>query len=178
MTGTARFSHLDRVIGIGGRDIKTPARAAGANGVLGGSQFGKTVGQPFNDRLGNREHAGLNSPLSNPGLLQPFVGLKVFPAQGHTIVGTYVYRSMVDTTLLSSRLGVPISKPLYHSVNAFWMWALSRHFDFRLAGGVVIPASGSQDVARTSTAFPCTAADPCQGEDPALWGEVRVRARF
>jgi hypothetical protein len=182
-TGTARFSHLDRAIGLAGRDIKSPAGAdragaGAANGVLGGDEFGHTVGHPFNDRLGNREHAGINTALSNTGVIQPFVGLKVFPVQGHEIVATYLYRMMADTSLLDRRLGVPISNALYHSLTAQWMWTLSRHFDVRLAGGVIFPADGLKDIARTSRAFPCTAADPCEGEEPALWGEARVRARF
>jgi hypothetical protein len=177
-TGTARFAHLDRVVSLGGRDIKTPARAAGANGIFGGSQFGHSVGSPLNDRLGNRSHAGINTTLSNPGLISPFVGLKVFPVKQHEIVGTYVYRSMADTAVLESALGVPISKALYHSLNAYWMWNLSRHFDIRLSGSVIIPLEGVKDIARTSRTFPCTAAVPCQGDDPALWAEARVRARF
>jgi hypothetical protein len=177
-TGTARFSHLDRVIGLAGRDVKTPARAAGTNGVFGGAEFGHTVGHPFNDRLGNQEHAGINTALSNPGVISPFVGVKVFPVQGHEIVATYLYRMMADTSLLDRRLGVPISNALYHSLTAQWMWTLNRHFDIRLAGGVILPADGLKDIARTSRTFPCTAANPCSGDDPALWGEARVRARF
>ena len=138
------------------------------------------------DRLGNREHPGINTALSNPGVISPFVGLRVFPVKQHEIVGTYVYRMMADDTLLTARLRTAgliratqsIDKALYHSLNAYWMWTPSRHFDVRLAGAVIIPTAGSKDVARTSRAFPCTAAVPCQGDDPALFGEARVRARF
>jgi hypothetical protein len=186
ITGTARFSHLDRTVGFAGRDVKSPARAADPDNpaaqrnALGGSQFGHSVGHPFHDRLGNRSHPGITSTLSNPGLLAPFAGLKVFPVQGHEIGFSYIYQSMVDTAVLESAtaLGVPISKALYHSLNAQWEWAFSRHFDFRIAGSVIIPADGSKDIARLSRTSPCTAASPCQGDDLALQGEVRVRARF
>jgi hypothetical protein len=186
ITGTERFSHLDRTVGFAGRDIKTPARAQDAGNptaqrnALGGSQFAHSVGHPYHDRLGNRSHPGITSTLSNPGLFAPFAGLKVFPVQGHEIGVSYVYQSMTDVSVLRSTtaLGVPISKALYHSLNAQWEWTLSRHFDFRIAGSVVIPADGSKDIARLSRTFPCTAASPCQGDDPALQGEVRVRARF
>ena len=179
ITGTQRFSHLDRTVGFAGRDIKTPARAAGSNGVFGGSQFAHSVGQPFHDRLGNRAHPGLVTTLSNPGLLAPFAGVQVFPAQGHEIDFSYIYQAMMDVSVVRAGIGgVPLSKALYHSLNAQWEWTFSRHFDFRLAGSVIIPAEGVKDIARTSRTFPCTAADPCQGEDVALQGEVRVRARF
>jgi hypothetical protein len=179
LTGTARFSHLDRSVSFGSRDIKTPALAAGTNGVFGGGgQFGHSVGQPFSDRLGNRAHAGINSTLSNPGLIEPFVGVQIFPVQSHEIDVAYLYRSMADTAVLESALGVSVSKAFSHELNAQWQWTLSRHFDIRLAGSVVIPAAGLKDIARTSTTFPCTAADPCTGDDPLLFGEARFRARF
>jgi hypothetical protein len=179
ISGTPRFAHLDRAVSFGSRDIKTPARAAGTRGVFGGGgQFGHSVGNPFNDRLGNREHPGINSTLSNPGVILPFVGVKVSPVQGHQLVGTYFYRSMADSAVIESALGVPVSKALYHELNGQWLWTLSRHFDLRLAGSVLIPADGVKDIARTSRANPCTAGNPCEGDDPALWGEARVRARF
>ena len=91
-SGTARFAHLDRVHGMAGRDTKTPAgadRAPNPNNVFGGGdEFGHTVGHPFMDRLGNREHPGIVTALSNPGVISPFVGLKVFPLKGHEINGT------------------------------------------------------------------------------------------
>jgi hypothetical protein len=178
ITGTERFSHLDRTVSFGSRDIKGPARAAGANGVFGGSQWGHSVGTPFSDRLGNRAHPGINTTLSNPGLILPFGGVKVFPVQGHEIDVVYLYRMLADTATIDVALGVPVSNTLSHELNAQWEWTLSRHFDFRIAGSVVFPVGGLKDIARTSTTFPCTAADPCTGDDPLLFGEARFRARF
>jgi hypothetical protein len=180
ITGTERFSHLDRAVGFGSRDIKTPALAAGTNGVFGGGgQFGHSVGNPFNDRLGNRAHPGINTTLSNPGVFQPFVGVKVFPVQGHEIDVVYLYRSMADVSSVRPGIGNrDLAKALYQELNVQWEWTLSRHFDFRLAGSVVLPLEGARDIARTSRTFPCTAVDPCTGNDPLLYGEARVRARF
>jgi hypothetical protein len=179
ITGTDRFSHLDRSVAFGSRDIKTPALAAGSNGVFGGGgQFGHSVGNPYNDRLGNRAHPGINTTLSNPGVIQPFAGVKVFPVQGHEIDLAYLYRMMHTSAVIDTALGRSIGNTLYHELNAQWEWTLSRHFDIRLAGSVVFPGSGAKDIARTSTTFPCTAADPCTGNDPLLYGEARVRARF
>jgi hypothetical protein len=179
ITGTPRFSHLDRAVAFGSRDIHTPALAAGTNGVFGGGgQFGHSVGNPFNDRLGNRAHPGLNTTLSNPGVIEPFVGVQVFPVQSHEVDLVYLYRAMATSATIDTALGVPISNSLYHEVNVQWQWTLSRHFDFRLAGSVVLPADGAKDIARTSTTFPCTAAAPCSGDDPLWYGEARFRARF
>jgi hypothetical protein len=179
ITGTPRFSHLDRAVAFGSRDIHTPALAAGANGVFGGGgQFGHSVGNPYNDRLGNRAHPGLNTTLSNPGVIEPFVGVQVFPVQSHEVDLVYLYRAMATSATIDAALGVPISNTLYHEVNAQWQWTLSRHFDIRLAGSVLFPADGAKDIARTSTTFPCTTANPCTGDDPLLYGEARFRARF
>jgi hypothetical protein len=141
--------------------------------------MGHSVGQPFNDRLGNRATPGIVTTMSNPGVLEPFAGVKVFPAQGHEIDLVYLYRMMADVSVVRAGLGgVSLSKELYHELNAQWEWTLSRHFDFRIAGSVVFPGSGAKDIARTSTTFPCTPANPCSGDDPLLYGEMRVRARF
>jgi hypothetical protein len=178
ITGTDRFSHLDRAVSFGSRDFKRPALAAGTRGVFGGAgQFAHSVGHPFPDRLGNREHAGINTTLSNPGLILPYGGVKVFPLQGHEIDVVYFYRMLADESVIESAVG-PVSKVLSHEVNAQWEWTLSRHFDFRIAGSVVIPADGVKDIARTSRVENCTAANPCTGDDPLWYGEARVRARF
>jgi hypothetical protein len=179
ITGTARFSHLDRSVSFGSRDFKTPALAAGSNGVFGGGgQFAHNVGQPFSERLGNRAHPGISTTLSNPGLILPFGGVKVFPVEGHEIDVIYFYRMLANTATVDVALGVPVSNTLSHELNAQWEWTLNRHFDIRLAGSVVFPVGGLKDIARTSTTFPCTAANPCTGDDPLLFGEARFRARF
>ena len=93
MTGTSFFGHLDTATSIGTRDIVTPARnpAVGGGGALfGGQEFGHTVGNPFNDRIGNFMHPGLNITYSNPGTLLIPAGVKIAPARGHEI-GPGVY---------------------------------------------------------------------------------------
>jgi hypothetical protein len=107
------------------------------------------------------------------------VGVKVFPQQGHEIDLVYMYRTMMDVSVVRAGIGgIPLAKELSHEINAQWEWTLSRHFDFRLAGSVVFPGEGARDIAGTSRTFPCTAANPCSGNDPLLYGEARVRARF
>jgi hypothetical protein len=180
ITGTDRFSQLDRTVSFGSRDFKTPARAVGPNGVFaGGDQFAHNVGQPFSERVGNRAHPGITTTLSNPGLILPFAGVKIFPVQGHEIDLVYLYRAMATTAVIDAAFGgASFDNVLSHEINAQWEWTLSRHFDFRIAGSVVFPGQGVEDIARRSTAFPCTPANPCTGDDPLLFGEARVRARF
>ena len=71
---------------------------------------------------------------------------------------------------------------------AQWQWTLSRHFDIRLNGSVLIPGSGAKDIAETSTAGAttatgtggwCTAAAMnCKGDDLGFHGQARFRAQF
>jgi hypothetical protein len=190
MTGTARFAHLDKSSAFSARDVVTPARAhlttptpggpanplsAAQRGLFGGQEFSHTVGNPFNDRLGNALHPGINITYSNPGLFLPFVGVKVSPLQGHQFIAVYLYRAMADSSLLEATLGRSIKESLYHELMGQWFWTISRHFDIRLTGNVIIPSEGSKDVAELVF---CRVGVRCQGEDPALSGEVRFRALF
>jgi hypothetical protein len=185
LTGT-HLPHLDPAIGFNDRDVESPARAratATTLGGVGGSQFAHSNDNQFNNRLGSGLTPGISTTYSNPGTVLPFVGLKVFPMKGHEVVGAYIYRAMADSALLEvpgavTAAGGPISKSLYHNLFASWMWTLNRHFDIRLTGNVVVPAAGAKDVARVVTAGGCTAASPCQGDDPVLQAEARFRARF
>ena len=121
---TPFFYHLDRSAAVGGtRNYSCPARARGLRGsfpannpyaigtfVLGsnaGAGFAEcahSVSNLFNSRLGNISHVGLAVSYSNPGTLVIPVGLRVFPLKEHEFTGWYVYRAMVDTTLLEDRL--------------------------------------------------------------------------
>jgi hypothetical protein len=172
-TGTRFFSHLDTAVSIGSRDTATPARSG--NAQLGGTEYGHTVGNPFNDRLGNTSHTGISTSYANAGTIAIPVGLKIFPVKGHEAVLAYIYKGMADTAVLEAALGVSVGKTMYHEIMAVWTWTLNPHFDIRLAGSVVVPGNGTEDIARTVV---CPNGLVCQGEDPALKGEARFRARF
>jgi hypothetical protein len=173
-TGTSFFGHLDQAVSIGTRDIVTPARAAGP---YGGQEFSHTVGNPFNDRLGNTLHPGLNHTYGNPGTLVIPAGVQLFPVKSHEVVLAYIYRAMLDSAIIEAAVGVPIEEHLYHEIFLQWEWALNRHFDIRLSGSVLIPGEGVKDIAATSTTENC-AVGGCQGEDIGFHGQARFRARF
>jgi hypothetical protein len=68
----------------------------------------------------------------------------VFPLKEHELTGWYVYRAMVDSTLLEVALapelaGRRIGKSMYHEVGGFWLWSPNPHFDIRLTGLIAIP---------------------------------------
>jgi hypothetical protein len=111
------------------------------------------------------------------------VGLKVLPVKGHQLTGWYVYRAMATSALLETAFapelaGRSMSKTLYHEVGGSWMWTLNPYFDIRLAGNIGIPAGATKDLARLADCNPGPGFLACEGEDLALKGEVRFRARF
>ena len=67
----------------------------------------------------------------------------------------------------------------YNEVWGYWLWTLNPHFDIRLAGSLGFAAEGSKDLARISD---CNLNVPgiqrCNGNDVAMKGEARFRARF
>jgi hypothetical protein len=151
-----------------------------------------TVGDPYNDRLGNTSHLGLNTTLSNPGTLLIPVGIRVFPLKGYEIAAWYIYKAMVNTTLLeaafapelAARRISEIRKGQFQEIGGFVMWTLNPHFDIRLAGNISIPLGGYYDLAHLANcnapggggAYATSAR--CGGNDLPLRGEVRFRARF
>ncbi len=205
--GTSFFSHLDVSVGAGGRrDFTCPGRLRGArraapannpfaiganvlaDGGGGATECYHTVGNLWNVRVGNESHPGIAIPYSNPGTLLGIVGLKTFPVKGHQITGWYTYRAFADSALVERAFLVgrdpgftgSISKTLYHELGAFWMWTLNPHFDIRLTGNIGIAGEGGKDLARLSN---CSRENQpgfrsCEGEDVALRGEARFRARF
>jgi hypothetical protein len=116
------------------------------------------------------------------------VGLKVFPLKGHEITGWYVYRSMVNTTLLEVAFAPDlaaigrqtIGKTQYHGLGGFYQWTINPYFDIRLAGEVLLPGQGYKDIGQLANCnfAPGGAFQSCDSNDPALRGEVRFRARF
>jgi hypothetical protein len=203
ITGTGFFNQLDTSSVFALRDYSCPARsqglagrvaevpgnpyAIGANvlGSVGGTtECSHSTSNVFNSRLGSASHAGIVTTYSNPGTLVIPVGVRTFPLKGHEVTAWYVYRGMVDTSLLEvafapERGGRPIRNTQYHGVGAFWLWTLNPHFDIRLSGEIAIPGEGYKDIARLADCNPGAAGvQSCDGDDPALKGEARFRARF
>jgi len=206
ITGTSWFSHLEKSSAFAARDYACPARigatpvgpapagapprtaqnigTAALGSAAGGAECNHSEANPFNQRLGASSHLGIVSTYSNPGTLVIPAGVKVFPLKGHEITGWYVYRRMMDTTLLEVAFapelaGRTIGKTLYHEVGGYWMWTLNPYFDIRLTGSIGIPGGATKDIARLAD---CNATaggvQSCDGDDLALKGEVRFRARF
>jgi hypothetical protein len=100
--------------------------------------------------------------------------------QGHEITGRYVYRGMVDTTLLRLAFATPdIGQAQVHEIGGHWLWTLNANFDIRLSGNVGFTGTGYRDLARLAD---CNLTVPgvqaCRGKDVALAAEARLRARF
>jgi len=203
VTSNAFFGHLDTSSTFALRDYACPALGAvprggtapvgnpyavGAqvvgDGGGGAAECSHSTSQVWNNRIGATSHVGLVSEYSNPGTMLIPVGLKVFPVKGHEITGYYVYRAMVTTTLLETAFapelaGRSISKTQYHGIGGYWQWTLNSYFDIRLSGEVAIPGDGYKDLGRLADCNPAVAGlQPCDGNDPALKGEARFRARF
>jgi hypothetical protein len=105
-------------------------------------------------------------------------------AKGHEFVGWYVCRGMVNTTLLAVAFapelaGRGIGTAQIHELGGYYQWTLNPHFDIRLAGNLALLGSGFKDIARLAD---CDLQTPgvqaCDGNNLALKGEFRFRARF
>jgi hypothetical protein len=149
-----------------------------------------TVTNPYNDRFGNTSHLGLNSSFSNPGTMVIPIGVRVFPVKGYEINAWYMYKAMLDTTLLEAAFapelavrGGKIRKGQYNEIGGAILWTLNPNFDIRLAGNVALASGGSIDLAHlgncnTGGGGVYGSSARCGGTEPALRGEARVRARF
>jgi hypothetical protein len=110
--------------------------------------------------------------------------VRVFPLKGHEITGYYVYRGMLDTSLLETAFapelaGRSIAKNQIHEIGGFWMWTLNPHFDIRITGNAAILGNGFKDIARLADCNPgVPGVQGCQGDNVALKAEARFRARF
>lgn len=207
VTGSGFFNHLETSTAFALRDYTCPGRAQGVRtaapagnpyaigaAVLGGTtasgftECAHSTSNVWNERLGISSHIGLQGlTYSNPGTWDIPAGIRVFPMKGHEITGWYVYRAVVSSKLLEAAFGPEITagqisrirKTLYHEVGGFWQWTLNPHFDIRLAGNVGIPGEGYKDLARLADCNPAVAGrQACSGNDIALAGEARFRARF
>ena len=207
VTSTGFFDQLDTSSTFALRDYSCPARsqglqpaaqrvggvpgnpyAVGTNvlGNVGGStECSHSTSNVFNSRLGNSSHSGIITTYSNPGTLVVPVGLKVFPLRGHELAGYGVYRAMVKTDLLEIAFAPELAgrtrgirKAQYYGLGGNWQWTLNPHFDIRLSGEIAFPGDGYKDIARLSDCDPGPARRDCAGNDPAMKGEARFRARF
>jgi hypothetical protein len=201
ITGVSWFAHLETSPNFAGRDYACPALSQGlpqpgltrtplnvGPAVLGASGGGFECSHSnvntFNNRIGVISHLGIGTTYSNPGTLLIPVGLKAYPAKAHELVGWYVYRGMVNTTLLEVALapelaGKGIGKAQVHEVGGYWQWTPNPHFDIRLAGSLAFLGSGFKDIARLADCdLQTTGVQACDGNDLALKGEIRFRARF
>jgi hypothetical protein len=172
-TGEPEFSVLTRSPAWGTRDVGPPARA----GLGVGNEFLHTVSSPFNDRLGN-DLSGLDTTYSNPGTFTLVPGVKIFPVKGHELDLWYAYRALMESAPLEAVLGgVNVDKSMVHEVSAMYTWSVNKHFDIRVVGNLSLLGAGGQDVAETVSCN-TTTGEACKGEDVALRGQVRFRARF
>ncbi len=202
VTGIPWFAHFDSSSAFGSRGYPCPARAQGltnrattslnvGTGVLGTTGRGveciHDVQQVFNTRMGVVSHLGIATAYSNVGTLVLPVGVKVFPLRGHELTGWYVYRAMVDSTLvevafapeLAAQGRRHIGKGVYHEVGGYWLWTLNPNFDIRLTGTIALAGDGYRDLARLADCNPRVAGvQPCHGDDLGLKAEARFRARF
>ena len=205
VTSTGFFDQLDTSSVFALRDYSCPARSQGlaarpqgvpgdpyavgtqALGNVGGTtECSHSTSNVFNSRLGNSSHVGYVSTYSNPGTLVVPVGLRLFPLKGHNLAGWLVYRAMIKTDLLEIAFAPELAgrsrgirKTQYYGIGGQWVWTLNPHFDIRLAGEIAIPGDGYKDLARLADCNPSVAGvQSCAGNDPALKGEVRFRARF
>jgi hypothetical protein len=201
ITGVSWFAHLETSPNFADRDYSCPARSQGLPRpgltrtplnigpiALGGGGSGfecsHSVSNPFNQRIGSFSHLGIGTPYSNPGTLLIPVGLKAYPAKGHELVGWYVYRGMMNTNLLEVAFapelaGKGIGKAQVNEVGGYWLWTLNPYFDIRLAGSFAFLGSGFKDIARLADCnFATAGIQACDGNNAALKGEVRFRARF
>jgi hypothetical protein len=181
--------------------VRTPGAAANGAGPVGNlSAVGAGVlgagsgafncthntGNPFNDRIGTTSHPGIATTYSNPGTFDIPIGVRVFPLKGHEITGWFVHRRVDKSQLLDRAFIVGtdpgfnghIRKALLNEVGGFYQWTLNPFFDIRLAGNIGIPDGGYRDIGRLANCNPSGPRQGCDGNDLALSGEARFRARF
>jgi len=182
-TGQKYFSMFDVASSWGARDVFPPA----ALNLGTGFEFMHSVGNPWNERIGNRLHTGVNSTYSNPGTLTIAPGVNIALAKGHEVDLFYIYRRVMETETIEQELlrRFPGSAPgsvdesMTHEIGAVYSWAPNPYFDVRLTGTAIIPSDGVKDIASAQNCNENGVPfESCDGEDIALTGEVRVRARF
>ena len=178
-----------------GHKIPTPRASGSHRGdrrAMALSSAVTTSAPPSMKALAIPAISGSFSAFSNPGTLQIPAGVRVFPMKGYEINGWYIYRMMLDTALLEAafapeiqaRRSAGIRNGMYQEIGGSVLWTLNPNFDIRLAGNIAVPLGGYIDLAHLANCNSpgggggyATSAR-CGGNDPALRGEVRFRARF
>ena len=177
LAGNGHMGYLTTSATVDTHGPAVPARAP-LNNSSNGNLFRHTTGNPFSNRIGNATHSGINTNYSNPGTLLIPAGAHIAPVQGHQISLWYMYVALTDVSTLRADpviAGADIDDTLYHELNVAYTWTLSRHFDIRAAGTMMLPADGVKDIAATQI---CRGGRRCEGEDIALNGEIRFRGLF
>ena len=144
----------------------------------------------------------INSAYSNPGVLMPMAGIKTSFVKGHDLDLWWIWTLLDRTATLragaqqSASAAMPAAQraalaaaqfdhSLTHEISLSYTWTLNPHFDIRLTGNVIIPQDGAKDIARTQNCDELalrgvsnTTFRACEGDEVALRGEARFRARF
>jgi len=173
--GTPYFNMFTSASSWGARDVFPPA----AVNLGGGFEFLHSVGNPWSDRVS----ASAGSTYGNPGVLLLAPGVTLAMAKTHSLDVFYIYRRVMDTEpieqvlLANEGIAVNVDESMTHELAASYEWKPSPWFDVRLFGSMVVPGGGAQDIA-SAQICDNTTGRRCEGEDLALHGEVRVRARF
>ena len=182
ISGNGHMGYLNTSVSVEYYGPASPARAvAGGLASDRGNVFRHTNGSPFSDRIGTTTHRGISTSYSNPGALIIPIGAHIAPLKGHQVSLWYQYVALLDASVLSAAAGTFLDDgdlpfyELYHEINTAYTWTLNPHFDIRLSGGMLIPTDGVENLAATQV---CSGGRPCEGEDIALYGEARFRARF
>jgi hypothetical protein len=166
----------------------SPARY-NVSGVLSANTGVHRSTSMYNDRTGNGAHNGVSSTMSNPGTFVLSAGANFYPAKGHTLTAYYALDAITEDDFMNDadpNIRGSAGKILWHELTAAWFWQVNRHFDIRLAGMMAIPGSLTKSLADTvncdtgaqGVAPGDTTTNRCDGDDVALRGELRVRARF
>jgi hypothetical protein len=136
--------------------------------------------------------------MSNPGVLMPMAGVKMSPLKGHDVDLWWIWTRLdqLETLQQAARNAMPstlsardlrryraavasFDQNLTQEFSLSYTWTLNPHFDIRLTGNVIIPQDGAKAIARTQDCNESvTGLQSCAGEDVALRGEARFRARF
>jgi hypothetical protein len=158
-------------------------------------ECGHTVGNPWNDRIGNFTHQGVFTPYSNPGTLLIPVGLRVFPLRGYELNFWYAYKQWMNSHALNvafapellARSQDGIGKTQYHEFGATALWTINPNFDIRLMGDLAFAGEGYKDLANLAICSPggiipagqtYATASQCGGKNVATRAELRFRGRF
>jgi hypothetical protein len=173
-TGSRYFDVFDIAPSWGGRDVFPPALI----NIGSGFEFMHTVGDPWHDRV--HPVADIDTTYANPGTLLLAPGVKIFPLKGHELDIYYIYRRVMESDPLEELSGVAsVSKTMSHELGMLYEWAPNPHFDIRLMGAVVIPSDGIKDVASAQDCdFVTPGLQSCDGNDLAMYGQIRFRGRF